>query len=170
MSAPSGPGGQPAGQTGSGPGFPGRDSERRVVVGVDGSEHSLAALDWAAAEAERLHAVLDIRVHWITPVALGFPVPRGAAGDYERSAKAVLEHALSRVRERHPHLAVRTVATEAIPAPALVDASSDATLLVVGSRGFGGFRGLVLGSVSQHCAQHAHCPVLIVRGAHGEAP
>jgi nucleotide-binding universal stress UspA family protein len=138
------------------------DDAGRVVVGVDGSAPSLRALEWAGREATHLGAVLDIWVLWMPPVPLGTMAPIGA-GDYVMAAKLMADEAAEYARERWPDLVVESHVTEASPAPALVEASRDASLLVVGSRGVGGFRGLLLGSVSHYCAQHAHCPVMVVR-------
>lgn len=135
----------------------------RVVVGVDGSPSSLVALEWAGHEAERLGAILDIRVLWMPPAVLGTMAPIGA-GDYVTSAQLMADEAAAFAREQWPELEIEYHVTEAMPAPALVEASRRATLLVVGSRGAGGFRGLLVGSVSQHCIEHARCPVMVVRG------
>ena len=138
------------------------EDQGRVVVGVDGSAPSLRALEWAGREAMHLGAVLDIWVLWMPPVPLGTMAPIGG-GDYVMAAKLMADEAAEYARERWSDLVVESHVTEASPAPALVEASRDASLLVVGSRGVGGFRGLLLGSVSHYCAQHAHCPVMVVR-------
>jgi nucleotide-binding universal stress UspA family protein len=143
-------------------------SELRVVVGVDGSPESFDALDWGARQAVAADAVLELLVCWLVPATLGYGVPTDVGGEFEESARNVVNDALARVRSQHRNLEVRAQIVESSPAPMLRDASRGAYLLVVGSRGFGGFRGLLLGSVSQYCAQHAHCPVLIVRD--GSAP
>jgi nucleotide-binding universal stress UspA family protein len=139
----------------------------RVVVGVDGSEASLQALTWAAHQAEITGAQLEAVVAW-EPVALpygwsmdGIPavtddfnpaeIAERIAAD---SVKRVLGDAAS---------SVKTTVVEGHPATALVEASTDADLLVVGSSGHGAFVGMLLGSVSAHCAQKAHCPVVITR-------
>lgn len=134
----------------------------RVVVGVDGSAPSLRALEWAAREAASLGASLDVWVLWMPPVPLGTMAPIGA-GEYVISARMMADEAVTYARERWPELEVTSHVTEASAAPALVEASRDATLLVVGSRGVGGFHGLLLGSVSQYCVTHARCPVMVVR-------
>lgn len=141
----------------------------RVVVGMDGSEPAQQALEWAGREAQELGAVLDIRVLWVLPATVGIVRPVEMSDDYERAARRIAEDAASYARARWPDLKVESLAVDAPPAPALVEASQGAALLVVGSRGLGGFKGLVLGSVSQHCAQHAHCPVMIVRPQRGPA-
>jgi nucleotide-binding universal stress UspA family protein len=75
----------------------------------------------------------------------------------------VLRESVDRVRSDYPAVKVETAVVEGPPARVLVDLSADADLLVVGSRGRGGFSGLLLGSVSQQCVDHAHCPVTVVR-------
>jgi len=81
------------------------------------------------------------------------------------AAREELEEAVAALRISHPDLLVTAEFTHGHPVPELVEASKEADLLVVGSRGYGGFLGLLLGSVSQHCAAQAHCPVLIHRGS-----
>jgi nucleotide-binding universal stress UspA family protein len=131
----------------------------RIVVGVDGSEPSLAALTWAAEEARLRGARLEI-LHATFYRAQVLEVMPGAAKDEE----AVLERALQRVQAMEPEVEVVGRTAGPPPARALVEASAGAALLVVGSRGLGGFDELVMGSVSHQCAHHAHCPVVITRG------
>ena len=136
----------------------------RVLVGVDGSAPGQAALEYAVGEARRRDAVLV--------AVLAVQVPDYAWIDPYGTRSHPEEDALRRAREKldrilasaHTEgLLVDPVVT-AVPAPqALVDRSAEADLLVVGSRGHGGFRGLVLGSVSMQCVLHAHCPVTVVR-------
>jgi nucleotide-binding universal stress UspA family protein len=132
----------------------------RIVVGVDGSAPSLQALAWAATEARLRGARLEVlHATFYRPEMLElFP---GAA----RDETAVLDQALTRVRAAEP--TVEVVPRQAGPpaAKALVEASHGAELLVVGSRGLGGFDQLVMGSVSNQCAHHAQCPVVIIRAA-----
>ena len=133
----------------------------RVVVGVDGSEYSLAALDVAAREAEQRNADLTIISSWTYPVSMGYvtvPTER-----IEQQAESVAREATARAQSVAPGISVSTEVTERSALLALVRASDSADLLVVGSRGRGAFAGTVLGSVSQFCAHHAHCPVLVVR-------
>jgi nucleotide-binding universal stress UspA family protein len=136
----------------------------RIVVGVDGSQPSLEALAWAAREARLRGARLEV-LHasfYRQEMLELFP---SAAQDEE----AVVEQALHQVRVTEP--GVDVVARKAGPPPAraLVEASVGAELLVVGSRGLGGFDRLIMGSVSNQCAHHAHCPVVITRGAPDES-
>lgn len=131
-----------------------------IVVGVDGSEQSLAALRWAVDEARLRHGQVRLVTAWHYP-----PVP----STVEDSGTNDSFHAAERVQAG----ALEAVAAEGVdisgtlvrdpPATALLDAAKDADLLIVGSRGHGGFAGLLLGSVSSQVAHHAPCPVLIVR-------
>ncbi len=134
-----------------------------VLVGVDGSESAAYAVELAADEADRRDAEL-VLVHVRAPER-GAAAPEAAA-DATTAGRAeaaeVLNAAASRVRSAHPRLRVTERAVVAAsPETALREASGDASLVVVGSRGRGGFTGLLLGSVSQALVQHAHCPVLV---------
>jgi nucleotide-binding universal stress UspA family protein len=133
-------------------------SAPRIVVGVDGSAPSFEALAWAATEARLRGAQLEV-VHASFYRREMLELYPGAA----RYEEAVLDRALTQVRAAEP--TVEVVARQAEPpaAKALVDASDGADLLVVGSRGLGGFDQLLMGSVSNQCARHALCPIVIVR-------
>jgi nucleotide-binding universal stress UspA family protein len=139
---------------------------RRIVVGVDGSPSSLEALRWAAGEA-RLRGATLVALHaWtLPPVSTANQGARLLASDFARirdGARKLLELA---VAEAVPdkEIDIARVVCEGPPAQALVASAEDADLLVVGSRGLGGFKGLLLGSVSREVAQHAPCPVVVVR-------
>ncbi len=138
-----------------------------VVVGVDGSAASDAALRFAAEEA-RAHGCLLVAVHaWSMPVVVGSmyaPIPTIDAGELEGVAKDVLSGSLDRVLgpEAKRDVAVEAVVVCGHAASSLVERAAGARELVVGSRGRGGFAGLLLGSVSQQCAHHGPCPVVIV--------
>src|SRR5581483_5308474 len=124
------------------------------------------ALRWAADEARRRRAVLEIVHAWHVPYAGGYPYLTGRydVALFERDARTVLDRALA-----EPALkglpAVEPILVQEGAARALLAAAKGADLLVVGSRGRGGFAGLLLGSVSQQVLLHAHCPVVIVPGA-----
>lgn len=135
---------------------------RRIVVGVDGSPASLAALEWAAQQATLTGAPLEVVTTWEWPQSFGWALP---LPDYNPAEDAgrMLDEATQKVRTAHPGLEVRTSVVGGHPAPTLVDASNGASLLVVGSRGHGEFAGMLLGSVSSHCVTNAHCPVVVVR-------
>ncbi|WP_405093655.1 universal stress protein [Micromonospora sp. NBC_01392] len=132
-----------------------------VLVGVDGSESAAYAVELAADEADRRDAEL-VLTHVRAPER-GAPEVAAEATTAERAEAAeLLGAAAARIRVAHPELRVtERLVVAASPETALRDASADASLVVVGSRGRGGFTGLLLGSVSQALVQHAHCPVLI---------
>jgi nucleotide-binding universal stress UspA family protein len=134
----------------------------RIVVGVDGSPASERALEWAAAEAERTGSSLHLVSAWLFPMALGYAFTT-TVDDVRRSAQGALERAVARVANVAPGVPVSGETIEQAPGAALVAAAVGAELLVVGSRGLGGFQGLLLGSVSQFCTRHAACSVVVVR-------
>lgn len=137
--------------------------QTRIVVGVDGSQQSRRALVWAARVAQATGAAIDAVIAWHYPVSYGWSYTAGEWNP-ENDARKCLEEAIDAVfvDGRPPRLNVEV--REGLPAKVLLDASRHATLLVVGSRGHGGFAGLLLGSVSASCAEHAACPVLVVHG------
>jgi nucleotide-binding universal stress UspA family protein len=139
----------------------------RIVVGVDGSDNAVDALDWAAREAQYRHEELRVVSAWIYPSTMGYAIAVDLE-QFEKAAQDVADTAVARVRTTAPDVVVTADVCEGQPPLVLVAASAGADLLVVGTRGLGGFRGLVLGSVSQHCVHHAHCPVVVVRPS--EAP
>ena len=133
-----------------------------ILVGVDGSDHSRVALDWAIDEVLARGAPLT--VVYVFPALRGWNTPISPAyfEEFEAEAKTRLADFLSQVAalEKLPDVTRLVVAGN--PAEVLVDMSGHVDLLVVGSRGHGGFRSLVLGSVSTQCVQHARCPVVVV--------
>jgi nucleotide-binding universal stress UspA family protein len=137
-----------------------------IVVGIDGSESSNAALRWAVEEARLRHArVQALHAWWIHPM-LGLsaePVPAEADWD-SQDATELLRTFITETLGEETGVEITPVAVQGQQASAaLVDAAKDADLLVVGSRGAGGFSGLLLGSISQQCAHHAPCAIVIVR-------
>ena len=130
-----------------------------VVVGFDGSQHSLEALRWAARYARGVGAVLRPVAAWSFSGSAEYVVHP----DFERVAKENLEAASRVLRTEFHDVAVEPAVVHGSAASVLIDASHDADLLVVGTRGHGGFTGMLLGSVSQHCLHHAACPVVVVR-------
>jgi nucleotide-binding universal stress UspA family protein len=143
----------------------------RIVVGIDGSEASKEALSWALDEA-RLRGDTVVAIHawtasYAAPPALPgaplTPVGDGMTEAIRDGAEALLSEAVAEARADDVTIEQRLV--EGPAATALIEAAKGAELLVVGSRGHGGFTGLLLGSVSDQVANHAPCPVVIVRAA-----
>jgi len=142
------------------------------VAGTDGSTQADAAVLVAAWEADRRGLPLRIVHGYVIPApytSMGF-APVDLA--YPMAAtRATLADTVTRVRDRYPDLAVETAVIAGSPAGTLVDESREASLVVVGSRGLGGFAGLLAGSVSTQLAAHAHAPLIVVRGTDaGAAP
>jgi len=131
---------------------------RHIVVGVDGSAASAAALRHAGELAEQFNADLTVVTAWHFPATFTGNL---AGYDPERDALTILDDAVRTNLDDAVQQRTRRVTPSGAAALALIDASRDADLLVVGSRGRGGFSGLLLGSVSAHCAAHALCPVLV---------
>jgi nucleotide-binding universal stress UspA family protein len=132
----------------------------RIVVGVDGSQHGNAALRWAVREAKIHQGEIVAVFAWQMPF-IGMP---GAfdRGEVERLCKIFLEEAVAAVLPE-AHVPITKLVAEGDVSASLIEASKDADMLVLGSRGRGGFAGLKLGSVSQECVQHAACPVVIIK-------
>jgi nucleotide-binding universal stress UspA family protein len=133
----------------------------RVVVGYDGSDAARAALRWAIAEARARQATLQVTHAWMPAVIDGnayMPVPADM-GALAETARTVLEAGMT--DEDTSGIAVEATQPCGPAASALLDAAADATLVVVGSRGRGGFAGLLLGSVGLQVARHAPCPVVV---------
>jgi nucleotide-binding universal stress UspA family protein len=138
----------------------------KIVVGVDASEGSRAALRWAFDEARLRACPLDVVTVWQYPVLTTLPAFGALPPIEDLSTEA--ETSLTQVLAEEgvastDAVAVSTVVAEGAAAAALLEAATDADLLVVGSRGHGGFTGMLLGSVSQHVVSHAPCPVVVVR-------
>jgi nucleotide-binding universal stress UspA family protein len=139
----------------------------RLVVGVDGSDASAAALRWALNEARVRSATVDVVHGWVYPYVgdiAGMAASVGA-DDLEQAARAVLDRSIRAAVSPPSEVTPNPVLVHGAAAPVLLDAARGAELLVVGSRGRGGFTGLLLGSVSQHCLHHSTCPVAVVRNA-----
>jgi nucleotide-binding universal stress UspA family protein len=158
-----------------------RHAEQRgvVVVGVDGSDGAHEALRWAAAEARLRRTRLRVVNAW----TFGFPgaggggygypyiggsvetLPGSGFNDLRHAAEQLLDQVIAEAGADAQGLEIERQVLEGGAVEVLVNAVTDGDLLVVGSRGHGGFAGLLLGSVSQQCAHHAPCPVVIVRAA-----
>ncbi|OJF13397.1 hypothetical protein BG844_15595 [Couchioplanes caeruleus subsp. caeruleus] len=139
---------------------------KTIVVGVDGSPGSRKALSWAAAEAAEHGAdlvVLNVWEHTLLPPAGSVSVSEHYVPDpSQRTAEDLVQVIKEELGERPPVL-VKPQVKQGRAAKVLIEESEGADLLVVGKRGHGGFAGLVLGSVSQHVAAYANCPVTVVR-------
>jgi nucleotide-binding universal stress UspA family protein len=144
----------------------------KIVVGVDGSEGAAEALRWAVGEARLRGASLRVVHAWSVPLVLsipsadtfGVPEPAGSMEEVRmalhKEAGIVLQAALEGIDADDIEVEGDVVKGKVVRV--LVEAANDADILVVGSRGLGGFTGLLLGSVSQQCAHHAPCPLVIV--------
>ena len=143
--------------------------EGRIVVGVDGSQHSQQALRWGAHLAAIFGARLDAVTAWEFPPSYGWaPVP--AEWNPAQDMEKVLDDTVWAVFGDRPPAGLRRQVFEGGAAKVLLDASVGAIMLVVGSRGHGGFAGLLLGSVSANVAEHASCPVLVIHGGQPTPP
>jgi len=141
----------------------------RIVAGIDGSESSASALRWAIRQAALTGAAVDAVIAWHYPdlAAAGYGMASVAyetPDDFREGAEKIVADAISSTLDPASGAPVRARVAQGGAAQVLLDASAGASLLVVGSRGHGGFAEALLGSVSQHCVQHALCPVVVVRG------
>jgi nucleotide-binding universal stress UspA family protein len=137
-----------------------------IVVGVDGSEPSLEALRWAIEEARIRNCAIRAIYAWFMPTDGAYGFVAAEMFDRERlqqEANDALDVWVAQVAPESVDVQVERHAVEGRAAHVLIEAAERAELLVVGSRGRGGFTGLLLGSVSQQCAHHALCPVVILR-------
>ena len=137
----------------------------RIVVGVDGSEGSQEALRWAVRQAGFTGATVEAVIAWQYPVFFGWaPVGSGDA-DFGKIAEETVNASIAEVMGPHFPDWIKTRVIEGYPPQVLVEASVAAELLVVGSRGYGGFADALLGSVSTFCVHHARGPVTVIRPA-----
>jgi len=139
---------------------------KTIVVGVDGSPGSRKALSWAAAEAAGHGSdliVVNVWEHTLLPPAGSVSVSERYVPDPSQRTADDLVQVIKDELGDEPPVFVQPVVKQGRPAKVLIEESADADLLVVGPRGHGGFVGLVLGSVSQHVAAYAKCPVAVVR-------
>lgn len=148
------------------PAEPSYENAHKIVVGIDGSENSMAALEWALAyAAARGGTVVKAIMTWTFPVAsaASYPMATGMpmAVDLSSSAEAALDQVLEPVVIPEAIQFEREV-LEGPASSVLIDQSRDADLLVIGRRGHGTLLGLLLGSVASQCTHHAECPVVVV--------
>jgi nucleotide-binding universal stress UspA family protein len=134
-----------------------------IVVGTDGSDNATKALRFAMREAQLRHARLHLVHGWLNPAA-STDLTGLAAGACEQAGAQILQSAAALVAAEAPGVDVSTSLVSTTASAAILDAAKDADLVVVGSRGHGGFVGLLIGSVSSQVAHHAPCPVIIVPG------
>ena len=132
----------------------------RIVVGVDGSAASLNALRFAHRQADLTGAELHAVTTWAYPLSFDEPVD---PTDWQANAEVILDTALTEALPISAVAGVLRHVTEGHPAGVLLGSVETDDLLVVGSRGHGGFTGMLLGSVSQHVVAHSPCPVVVVR-------
>ena len=161
------------------PRAPGLELTQVIVVGVDGSAGSAAALRWGLAEARLRGAPLNVvHAYQLPQLSMGDVAVAGPGGvgmaavapedveglraASEAAGQRIIEQTLENANGDATGVAIERTVIEGAAAPVLIDAGRGAALLVLGSRGRGGFMGLLLGSVSQQCAQHPPCPVVIL--------
>jgi nucleotide-binding universal stress UspA family protein len=138
----------------------------RIVVGIDGSDSAADALRWAIEQAKLTGATVEAVYAWDPGALVSFAVP--PLIDWAPLREAAQARPAELVRDAvgtDPGVRIVTKTMTGNPAQVLVDRSAHADLLVVGSRGLGGLKGMLLGSVGHHCAAHSHCPVLIVHAS-----
>jgi nucleotide-binding universal stress UspA family protein len=145
--------------------MPGSEAQQHhtIIVGVDGSDSSTAALRWACEQAYRTDSTVDAIGAWEWPMSFGAAIPIPSDYDPAADAQRMLAALIEPLASEFPSVTIRPVVVEGHAAEVLVEASRHADLLVVGNRGHGEFSGLFIGSVSHHCASYAHSPVLIYR-------
>lgn len=144
----------------------------RIVVGIDGSDHSRLALTYAFEEARRRDASVDVVLAYQLPIYWGAPefggtIPVPSIEQAEQHAHEVLDQTIG---VAPTDLEIERIAAHGPPADTLLRVAEGAELLIVGSRGRGGFRGLLLGSTSHQVITHAPCPVVVVREAKDRSP
>lgn len=139
-----------------------------IIVGIDGSDTAQRALEWAMREAAVRHAPLVVLT--VHPEAMGawglrpisYPADQAFQEQAQRAAGEAVEKAVGQLGAESRQVSVTVRAVSGVPAEELINAGRDADLLVVGSRGLGGFARLLMGSVSTQVAHHALCPVVII--------
>lgn len=139
-----------------------------IVVGVDGSDGGAAALQFAADEAALRRTPLRVVSAWEIPTAVytagtAPPVDPATLDAFRLRAEQLAEEAAATVKKRQPSVEVETLSGAGQPADVLLAEGAGAELIVVGRRGLGGFKSLLLGSVSQQVVHHASCPVVVVQ-------
>jgi nucleotide-binding universal stress UspA family protein len=143
----------------------GPDRTERVVTAVDGSPSSQRALAWAADEARLREATLEVINAWRVPSVGGYPVSMVPveAGPFEEVARTVVEDAVAALDPQRLPARVEQRSVQGGAAPVILDVAKGADLVVMGSRGRGGFKAALLGSVANQVTHHAPCPVVVLR-------
>lgn len=144
---------------------PGQEDDRRaIVVGIDGSPGSVRALEWSMDEARLRRVPVRVVNAWQFPGLYPYPSSDLITSEqFETESRDLVTHAVKEAMGgRDPDIEVINEPRMGLPATVLVHAAENASLLVIGSRGRGGFAGLLLGSVSQQCVHHAPCPVVVI--------
>ena len=143
-----------------------------ILVGVDGSHHSHRALGWAMRQAVQQHdplTVLAVRPDPVRPATgiywgvHSYPEDGHNLDAVRKAVQEIVDEVAAEIGERPPEISVNVASGD--PAAELIKASQDADMLVVGSRGNGGFATLLMGSVSSKVTHHADCPVVVIRGS-----
>lgn len=133
-----------------------------IVAGVDGSPSSRRAFDWALRQADATGMSIVAVLAWRAPTGYGTGALVAQGVDWAEEARILLESIVAPAAAQWPQVSVEQRFVEGHPAAVLLEQARGADLLVVGSRGHGGFAGTLLGSVSNHCVHHATCPVVVV--------
>ena len=136
----------------------------RIIVGIDPSEHARRALRWALAQARPLGSQVELVHAFQAPDTGALPgYPRAInEEDVKKVANHVLDDALAEVGDEAEGISIQRSVAVGSPASVLCQAAKEGDLLVIGARGLGGFKGLMVGSVSQQVVAHAPCPVVVV--------
>ena len=142
------------------------EGNQRIVVGVDGSPASVDALRWATGQADLVGGKVVAVTAWSIPATYGVAFGGEDAVDWKQNAHDALEQSLQEALGDRAGQVERLIG-QGHPSSVLTEASKNADLVVVGSRGHGGFTGMLLGSVSQHVVAHSHCPVVVTRHREG---
>jgi nucleotide-binding universal stress UspA family protein len=138
-----------------------------IIVGIDGSDHSRLALEWAIRESAARRAPLTVFTvqqavvgYWGSPLL--YPGDEDVAEQGRKTAQEETDSVLEKIGPESRPSSVTVRAATGLPAEALLEAAADADMLVVGCRGAGGFKRLLMGSVSTQVTQHARCPVVVI--------
>lgn len=142
--------------------MPEQGSKRFLVVGVDGSDASIGALNWAIERAKLLNADVRVVMAWELPFT-SMLSPTRTDEDYAALAQRALDETLTHIPADTAGVTITTQLVQRKPALALTEVSRDADLLVIGAQGHGELPGMHLGTVATYCVHHAVCPVLVHR-------